>query len=315
MLPVPSHRLRDVLVSPYLILVLPPLFWAGNAVAGRMAMTGDMSPFALAFWRWVVALALLLPFTLTATLANWPMIRARLGKLFVIGALSVGGYNTFLYMALQTTEAINATLVGAIMPLLIMVLSLLMLRESLGRWRLVGLVASFVGVGLVIARGDLAVLLGLELRQGDLLMLAAVLSWSLFSVLLRLWPMDLPAPVFLTAQIGTGLIVVGAFYGVDLATGGGAMPLTAEALAIVVYTAVFPALGAYFAWNLGVAAVGANVAGFYTNLVPLFTALLAAGLLGEAVRWYHGVGLLLIFLGIALATARGPTAREKSGDS
>lgn len=300
--------LRRVLASPYLILVLPPLFWAGNAVAGRVAMA-EMSPYALSFWRWALALAMLLPFTLTDTLAAWPTIRARLGRMFVLGALSVGAYNTFLYMALQTTEAINATLVGSVMPLVIMVLSLVVLREPLGLWRSLGLVASFVGVALVIARGDLSALAALELHRGDVLMVLAVFAWALFSVLLRLWPPELSGMVFLTVQIAMGLLVVTVLYGIDLATGGGAIPVTWQTGGIILYTAIFPALGAFFAWNYGVAKLGANIAGFYTNLVPLFTALLAAVLLNEAVRWFHGVGLGLIFLGIALATLRAPKPR------
>ncbi|MFA7430958.1 MAG: DMT family transporter [Rhodospirillaceae bacterium] len=300
--------LRRVVGSPYFILVLPPLFWAGNAVAGRVAMDG-MSPYALSFWRWALALALLLPFTLTETLTAWPVIKTRLGRLFVLGALSVGAYNTFLYMALQTTEAINATLVGAVMPLIIMVLSFIVLREPLGLWRSVGLVASIAGVALVIARGDVGALAALQLHQGDAFMLIAVMAWGLFSVLLRRWPLGLTGRVFLTVQMVMGLVVVTVLYLGDLATGGGAVPMTWEAIGIIVYTAVFPALGAYFAWNYGVAKLGANVAGFYTNLVPLFTALLAAVLLNEAVQWFHGIGLALIFLGIGLATLRGPAAR------
>lgn len=295
--------LRRFFTSPYLILVLPPLFWSGNAVFGRMAMA-DMSPVALGFWRWLLALVLLLPFTLLDTLAAWPAIRPHLGRFFVLGALSVGGYNTFLYAALQTTEAINATLVGAVMPLVIMLFSLVVLRESLGLWRILGLVASFGGVALVIARGDLSRLAGLVLHRGDGFMLLAVLVWSVYSVLLRLWRPGQPPMVFLTVQIATGLVVMGSLYGVDMALGGKPVPLTWEALAIVAYTAVFASLGALLAWNYGVATVGANVAGFYTNLVPLFTAVLAALLLGEAVHWYHGVGLALIFAGIALATWR-----------
>lgn len=297
--------LRRFLLSPYVILVLPPLFWSGNAVAGRVAM-GDMSPFALAFWRWLLALLILLPFTLADTLAAWPAIKRNLGKIFVLGTLSVGAYNTFLYMALQTTEAINATLVGSVMPLIIMVLSLVVLREPLGLWRSLGLVASFCGVALVIARGDPSALAALELHQGDGLMVLAVLAWGLFSVLLRRWPPEVGGPVFLTAQIATGLVVVSLCYAGDIALGGGAVPLTWGTAGIIVYTALAASLGAYFAWNYGVAHAGANVAGFYTNLVPLFTAALAAALLGETVHWYHGVGLGLIFLGIALATIRRP---------
>lgn len=297
----PTTPLRQALTSPYLILVLPPLFWAGNAVAGRMAMT-DMSPFALSFWRWVLALVLLLPFSLRGILAHFETIRARWKRIVVLGALSVGGFNLFLYMALQTTTAINATLVASTMPLVIMLVSFLWLKEPFGLARSVGLVLSISGVTLVIARGDLGQLAQLQLHQGDLLMLVAVLTWSLFSVTLRAYPPGLPPLVFLTAQVAAGLCVVGPLYLGAVLMGGGQMPLTADSLGIVAFTAVFPALGAFFFWNKGVAAIGANTAGFYTNLVPLFTALAAVPLLNEAVHWYHGASLVLIFAGIGMAT-------------
>lgn len=292
---------KSLLASPYLMLILPPLFWAGNAIAGRIAMV-DISPFALSFWRWVVALLVLLPFTLLGVLAHRRILLARWKRIMVLGALSVGGYNLFLYLALQTTTAINATLVGSTMPLVIMLISFLWLREPFGMARTAGLVVSVVGVTLVIGRGDPTVLSGLELHQGDLYMLAAVFTWSLFSVTLRAYPPGVPPLVFLTAQVMAGLLLVGPLYLGALALGGGQMPVTWNSLGITVFTALFPALGSFYFWNKGVAAVGANAAGFYTNLVPLFTALLAAPILGEAVYWYHAASLVLIFAGITLAT-------------
>lgn len=292
---------KRFLTSPYLMLVLPPLFWAGNAIAGRIAMT-EISPFALSFWRWVLALVVLLPFTLTSVLAHRRAILARWRRILVLGGLSVGGYNLFLYMALQTTTAINATLLGSMMPLLIMLISFVWLREPFGWARSAGLALSVTGVALVIGRGDLTLLAGLELHDGDAFMLVAVATWALFSVTLRAYPPGLPPLVFLTAQVAAGLLLVGPLYLGALALGGGQMPWTWDSLGIVAFTAIFPALGSFYFWNKGVAAIGANAAGFYTNLVPLFTALLAAPILGEAIHWYHGVSLLLIFAGIGFAT-------------
>jgi len=214
----------------------------------------------------------------------------------------VGGYNLFLYLALETTTAINATLVGSTMPLVIMLVSFVWLREPFGMMRSLGLVLSVGGVALVIARGDVTQLASLQLHEGDVLMLVAVFTWSLFSVALRVYPPGLPPLVFLTAQVAAGLLVVAPLYVGALVLGGGHMPLTPGSLGIVAFTALFPALGSFFFWNKGVAAGGANAAGFYTNLVPLFTALMAAPLLGEAIHWYHGASLLLIFAGIGLAT-------------
>lgn len=293
--------LSRFVMSPYVLMILPPLFWAGNAIVGRIA-AGEISPYALAFWRWVLALVLLLPFSMNGVMTHWATIRRHWLFLIIVGCLSVGSFNVLLYVALETTTAINATLVGASMPLVIMVLSLFILKEPLGLWRSVGLVLSLFGVAMVIARGEIGVLLTLDLHLGDGLMLVAVLSWALFSVLIKAFPIKLPPMVFLTVQIAGGMILVGPLYAVALAFGGGALPVTWSSIGIVVFTALGPALAAFFLWNKGVHALGATVAGFYINLVPLFTAVLAALLLNEVFAWYHAAGLALIFTGIGLAT-------------
>lgn len=303
--PSPSQAGR-LLTSPYLILLVPPLCWAGNAIIGRIAMA-DTGPFALNFWRWMVALLVLVPFTAPRVVAEWEAVRRTLARMMVLGTLSVGLFNALLYASLQTTEAINATLVGAVMPLAIMSLSLVLLREPFGLWRSLGLVASMAGVVLVIARGDIDRLLALELHRGDVLMLVAVASWALFSVLLRRWPLGLSTRTFLTMQIACGLVPSGLLYAIETATGGAGVPLTWQSGGIVLFTALFPALAAFVAWNYGVKMAGAAAAGFYINLVPVFTALAAVALLGETFAWYHGAGLGMIFVGIALS-ARKPAA-------
>lgn len=292
-----------VLTSPWVVMVIPPLLWAGNAIVGRMAMA-QMSPYALSFWRWSFALLLLLPFTLRSTLAHWSVIRANAGHLISLGVLSVGAYNTLLYMALQSSTAVNVTLVGAVMPLVILLLSRIMLGEALTLWRVIGLLASFAGVAVVLARGDLSRLASLDLHRGDALMLLAVLAWSVFSVRMKARRVPLPPMVFLTVQMLTGLWVAIAVYAWDIAQGGGQVPLTLDAMAMVAYTALFASLAAFLAWNWGLAKLGANLSGFYVNLIPVFTAILAVPVLNEPLHLYHGVGMGLIFAGIGLAAIR-----------
>lgn len=308
-----SPQKSSVFSSPYLLLVLPPLFWAGNTVAGRVLVDEvAMSPYALSFWRWVMALAVLAPFTLKETLGHGQTIRRHWKLIIVLGALSVGSFNVLMYVALQTTTAINASLVGATMPLAILLLSWLWLKEPFGLWPSLGLSLSISGVALVMGRGDLGVFLSLHFQIGDAFMLAAVATWAAFSVLLRAKPLNLPPMVFLTVQIAGGMVVITPIYLIDLALGGGAFPLTVKGLGLTAFTALFPALLAFAFWNRGVKAVGANVAGFYVNLVPLFTATLAALLLGEQILWYHGLGLALIFAGIGLATRRPRTPSNQA---
>ncbi|MBF0335317.1 MAG: DMT family transporter [Alphaproteobacteria bacterium] len=295
-------RLLALLRSPYFLMVLPPLFWAGNAIVGR-AVVGEIPPIALSFWRWSLGLAILLPFGLPRLLPEMGIVRRRWPLLVALAVTSVSAYNSFLYVAVQTTTAINATLVGTSLPVVTMLLSWLWLGER-GSWRqTAGMAVSLGGVVLVIAQGDPAGLLALEGRPGDLWMLAATVCWAVYSVLLRRHPPGMDPIALLTALIAIGLVFITPFYLYELATGPG-FAVTPRSLAVLGYVATFPSLLAYYFWNRGVAVLGAGLTSQYTYLVPVFAAGLATVLLGEEFRWFHAAGLLLIFSGIWWAGRR-----------
>ncbi len=289
-----------------LILALAPLIWAGNALVGR-ASVGVISPLALSFWRWVLALALLLPFTIRDIRAQWPLIRRNWWRLWLLGVFSVTIYNTFLYMAVETTTAINATLVGVSMPLMMLLLSRLWLGDAIRPRQLAGIIVSAVGLVVVVTRGDPSRLLQLGQSVGDGLMLLATLSWAVYSVMLKRFALPLRGNTLLCLLIMAGLVLLVPAYGVQLwlaAPTQWVMP-SWPVLGAIVYTAVLASLLAYSVWNRGVAVLGAPTAGQYSYLIPVFTAILAIVLLGEQLQWFHGAGGILIFAGIALATIRG----------
>jgi drug/metabolite transporter (DMT)-like permease len=288
------------LKSTYLLMLLPPLFWGGNAVAGRMA-AGLVPPLSLAFWRWLFAFLILLPFGLPRVLAQKETVARHWKLLCLLAASSVTAYNSFLYVALTTTTAVNATLVSAAIPVAIVSLSWLWFREGVGPRQAAGILLSLAGVLMVIARGELQTLLSLSLHAGDLWALAAVASWSLFSVVLRRYPTGLDSLALLTVQVGAGTLFILPLYLVELALGGG-FALSWTAAGLISYVAIFPSLVAYGLWNLGVVRLGPGTAGLYVNLIPVFTALLAIPLLGESFRWFHGAGMVMIFAGIWFAT-------------
>lgn len=287
--------------SPYLLLVMPPLFWAGNAVVGRVAVA-DISPLALSVVRWALAILILLPFTWRAVVRQWPVIRTRWRSLAVLGILSAGLYNLFLYMALETSTAINVTLVNTSMPMVIVLTSWIWLKERPSGGGIAGIVLSVFGVAMVVSRGDVDVLLGLELHRGDLLMMLAVVVWSLYSVGLRAHPPGLTAGAMLTVQMAAGLAFLVPFWMGEMVLVGSPVPLTWSMAAVFLYVAIGPAIGAFYFWNRGVAEAGASTAGLYINLLPVFTAILAVLFLGETFQWYHAAGLVLIFVGILLGT-------------
>lgn len=283
-----------------ILLLVPPILWAGNALLGR-AVVGVLDPLELSFWRWVVALAALLPFTARSLWAHRRVLLAYWPAVAVMGLCSVAAYNTLLYMAMHTTSAINATLMGASMPLLILVLARLWLKEPIRPAQALGILVSACGLLAVVTRGDPGRLLGLVLTPGDGLMLLATLAWAVYSVMLRRYALPVPGATLLAAFVIVGLVALTPLYlwhGAPIpAAGGWAWPAVA-------YAGLLASLVAFYFWNRGVAAVGAGTAGQYSYLIPLFTALAAIPLLGEEFHWYHALGGGLIFAGIYLATRR-----------
>lgn len=284
------------------LLVLPVLFWAGNVFVGR-ATVGQVPPIALSFWRWALALIIILPFTWRQVGAALPVLRARWGLVVVLSLFSVTAYNTLLYLALQTTTAINATLVAASMPVMMLILARLWLKEPIGPRQGLGIAISLAGVLAIIARGDFARLLGLGLSGGDLLVLVAVLSWAIYSVAYKRNPLPVGGLALLTVLIAVGTVAILPLYLWELAAGAVMEPRWTS-LAAIVYTAVFPSLLAYHFWNLGVVALGAGVAGQYTYLMPVFTAVLAVFLLDEPFNWFHWLGGGLTFGGLWLTNLK-----------
>ncbi|MCR6628740.1 MAG: DMT family transporter [Magnetospirillum sp.] len=284
------------------LLVVPPLLWAGNALVGR-AVVGTMDPIELSFWRWLLALAILLPFTVDRLLAHAPLLLRQWKVVAVMGVCSVSAYNTLLYMAMHTTTAINATLMGAVMPLMILLLGRLWLGDPIRPAQALGIAVSAFGMLAVVTRGEPGRLLDLALTPGDGLMILATLAWAVYSVMLRRFPLAVPGATLLTALIIVGLAALTPPFLWHAVTGP-VRPVSGAMLAAIAYTGVFASLVAFYFWNRGVAAVGAATAGQYSYLIPLFTALLAIPLLGEEFHWYHALGGGLIFAGLFLATRR-----------
>ncbi|MDP1611909.1 MAG: DMT family transporter [Sulfuritalea sp.] len=288
-------------VSPYLLLTLANLFWAGNWIISR-AFRGELPPVALSFWRWVVALLCLLTISLPHVRRDWPQLRAAWPWLLFFGALGTGGYNVLVYGGLQYTTAINGTLLNSFIPIMIVLISWLLLGKRLHRREAAGILISFLGVLAIVARGELQHLRELRLNVGDLWILASVLAWSAYTLLLSRRPQVHPL-AFLTAISVTGLIFLVPFYLWELAQGRHVIP-TPGAIAGIVYTGVFPAFLGYILWNRGVAEVGPARAGLFMHLVPAFGILLSMIFLDEKPASYHAVGIALIFTGIWLNTRR-----------
>ena len=284
--------------NPYLLLTLTALFWSGNMVLGR-GIRGDVPPLALAFWRWAIAFACVLPLALPHLKAQWPLLKAGWRPVFILGLIGVGGYNTFAYIALQYTSATNAVLLNSFIPVATIAISWAFLGKRLRRLEGIGVAISLLGALTIVARGDLAVLTHLNLNLGDVWMLGAVLVWALYTVGLAWRPAGVHPMLMLAAFCAVGLAALFPAYLWEMAQGRH-MTVHAGSLAALAYVGIFPSFVGYIFYNRGVAEVGAAKASLFIHLMPVFGTLLSAMFLGEIPQWYHYAGIALIFTGIGL---------------
>ena len=301
---------RPAWQSPYLLLTLCALFWAGNSVVGR-ALHDSVPPVTLAFWRWCIALAILMPWVTEPLRRQWRAIAANWRVMLLLSLLGVATYNTLNYMALQTTTATNSALINSVCTVLIIVVNFVLFRVHASSLQWAGVALSLGGTLVIVCRGDPAVLAGLELVRGDVLLMVLALFWALYTACLRWRPRELDPLGFLGGTVVIGLLVLVPLYAWE-AIDAVPVTFTPGVAAGIAYTGIFPSVLAYLFWNRGVAEVGANRAGQFLHLIPVFGTALAVIFLGESLRWYHFFGAALIFAGIYLAAPRG--ARSVTSD-
>jgi drug/metabolite transporter (DMT)-like permease len=295
-----------------LLMTMPPLMWAGNAVVGRL-LVGHVPPLTLNLMRWLLAAMLLAPLGWSA-LRRSADIRAAWPYLLATGCLGVGAYNALQYVALTTSTPLNVTLIAASTPLWMLAVGALAFGQSVTARQIAGALLSLTGVVLVVSRGSWATLVQVHLVAGDVYILIAALCWAVYSWLLARPPAWLRPPSRATLQSWgwAGLLLVQMLFGL-LAAGAAAagevmltQPMTIDwqnawVLGALLFVAIGPSIVAYRCWGLGVALGGPALAAFFANLTPLFAALLSALLLGQAPHGYHVLAFASIVAGIAVS--------------
>ncbi len=290
--------------SPYLLFTLATFFWSLNWVIGR-AMVGHVTPFALAFIRWSIAVAAMMPFAWPSIRRHRATIRREWKKIVWLGFWGTGLHNVFGYFGVQFTTATNGVILNSAIPVMIIVLGWLVYRDTITRVQALGVAISAAGVLTILTRGDPSVLLALSLNKGDLIVLAGMVFWAGYTIFLRMKPAELPGLALLACCGCVGLALLGPLFAFEMAFMGGRIELTAGTVAAMAYVGLFPSFVSYIFWNRGVAEVGSNVAGIFMHLIPVFGALLAWAFLGEHIHLFHIAGIALILAGITL------TSRER----
>jgi len=283
-----------------IFLTLAVFFWSGNFVFGRMVST-EISAIELSFFRWFFVALILLPYLIYRFKHIMNIFKKEYLILLIFGIIGISGFNTFLYLGLQTTTATNALLINSSIPIMIIVLSSIILKTSITKIQALGILLSTLGVIFLILKGSLENIITLEFTHGDLWILFACLNWALYTVLLKYKPKELNALDFLSITVFIGIIILAIVY----FYAGYSLEFShfenAKVLYSLIYIVVFPSLLSFYFWNTAIAQIGANKAGQFTHLMPIFGAILAYLFLGERLEVYHIFGILFIGLGIYLS--------------
>lgn len=283
-----------------MFLTLTVLFWSGNFVFGRL-ISPEVEPVELAFFRWFFVALILLPYFIYRFKYIMQVFKKEYFIIITFSILGISCFNTLLYIGLQTTTATNALLINSSIPIMIIVLSAIILNKKITKMQSVGIVLSTLGVIFLILKGDIDNFITLEFTSGDLWILVACVTWALYTVLLKYKPKELNAFDFLSITVFIGIVLL-AFVYFSL---GYSFELDfihkEEVLYSLIYIVVFPSLLSFYFWNMSIVEIGANKAGQFTHLMPIFGAILAYIFLGETLEFYHLVGILFIGIGIYLS--------------
>ena len=287
-------------IKAYLMLVCASLFWAGNFMIGKYAFLTEIPPLSLVFYRWCLVWIILLPFTYKEIIKYKDTILNNLPLLFFLGLTSVGLYNSFTYLSLIHTQVINSSLFNAAIPAIIILLCFLFKIEKTNKFQILGLIISVCGILAIITKLKLDILLSLNFNNGDLIMIGGVITWGVYSTLLKKKKFTLPLLTLVHVICTFGLISVFPQFLYELSNGQ-VINFDTNLVYTLIFLALFPSIGSYYCWAGAVSIIGANRAGIFLSLIPLFSTIMAIAFFKEQFQFFHLIGAILIVLGLFLS--------------
>lgn len=296
------RRWPGLIGNPYLLLALTSLFWSGNHIVGR-AIGGHVPPFAISALRWLIPSLLLWAFAHRTIAKDWPAMKASWKILLWLGITGGTMFTSLQYVGLQYTSALNVSVLNSLTPVLIVATSAMIFRDPVTPLQIAGIITSLLGVLAIIAQGDIATLLHLSFNGGDILIVFNMLLFSVYTAYFRLRPQI--SPISFLFAFGAVSVLGTLPFAIVEGLSGYTLQANWETLGAVLYVALFPGFLAYLFWNRGVELIGANRAGPFQHLIPLYSAILASTLLGEQLHLYHVAGFALIIGGVWLASTKG----------
>jgi len=283
----------------YIMLVCATLFWAGNFMVGKFAFLTNIPPMSLVFYRWSLVWLILLPFTFKEVVRSKKIILNNLPLLLFLALTSVGLFNSFTYLSLVHTQVINASLFNTAIPAIIILLCFILKIEKTNKYQILGLIISVLGILSIITKLNLEIIITLNFNSGDLIMVGGVITWGLYSSFLKKKTFTLPLLTLVHVLCTLGLIFIFPQFIYELSQGQ-TIDFNMELFYILIFLALFPSIGSYYCWAGAVSIIGANRAGIFLSLIPLFSTIMAIYFYEEQFQFFHLIGAILIILGLFL---------------
>lgn len=288
-------------IKAYIFLILCTLFWAGNFIVGKVATLFDIPPFTLNFYRWLIAFLILFPFTYKKLYQNFNEIRDNIIPLSIMGFTSITIFNSVVYYSLNYTQVLNGVLMISTIPVLIIFFSSISTSEKVKLPQILGLVISFIGVLIIITKFEFNKLLNLNLNKGDMWILVAMISWAIYSVMIKEKKINLEPFILLQTLILIGLVFLVPFYIYEILTFQ-YLTINIPVMLTVGYVVLFAGIGAYIFWIGAIKIIGPSRSGIFLHLMPVFSSLMAIFILGEKLANFHIYGASLILIGIIISS-------------
>ena len=299
-----SRLLSSAFTSAPLLLSLATLGWAGNTIAGRLAV-GEVSPLVIVFMRWTIVFAILLMTTRKELPAALPKLKGKWPWVFMMGALGLSFFNTLFYIAAQSTTAINLGLIQCAMPMFILIGVTLILKTKLTFGQIIGTILTMAGVLLIISKGDFSLLVGLQINKGDWMMLGACIFYAGYTIGLQNRP-DIDNMTMMTVFAGAAWVLSIPILLIEVTQGTAQWPATQLAWLIVLFISLIPSFMSQVFYMRGVDLIGPDRAGVYSNLVPIYSAALGVLILNEAFSLYHFLSITIVITGLTVISRSKP---------
>ena len=287
----------------YFILILTTIFWSGNFIVGKAASMFQIPPFSLNFYRWFFAGLILLPFTYKEIINKKKYILENLGFFIILGITSITIFNSIVYFSLYYTQVISGILMISTIPVWIIFISSILNIEKTNIFQIIGVIFSLTGVVFIITKADLEIIKNLDFNKGDLSMVVAMFSWAVYSALLKSKKYEISQFALLEVVIITGLIFLTPIYFIEMYLGN-VIVLGIPFVLTLTYVVFFPGLASFIFWIKGISIIGANRAGVFLHLMPIFGAIMAMIIFNEKFMYYHILGAIFIVAGITLSNKK-----------